>query len=137
MNIGNLVLKTGGGGGSPAMDWQFIQVREIKNTEKTRKPAGPQSLNAAFFFWEENNRARTKPTYSNSTLCEWHHVSLPSHPNTSSLKQMAFSHDLGLIRRYLVTRGFSNLLWWTVNESLLASKIYKEMWIRVNHVILF
>lgn len=49
MNIGNLVLKTGGGG-SPAMDWQFVQVREIKNTEKTRKPAGPQSLNAAFFF---------------------------------------------------------------------------------------
>ena len=62
-------------------------------------------------------------------------VSLPSHPNTSSLKQMAFSHDLGLIRRYLVMSGFSNLLWWTVNESLLASKIYKEMWILVNKLL--
>ena len=93
---------------------------------------GHKAWTQTFFLRKKRWSTDPEPTYNNSTLCKWHHVSLPSHPNTSSLKQMAFSHDLGLIRRYRVTRGFSNLLWWTVNESLLASKICKEMCIHVN-----
>jgi len=50
MNIGNLVLKTGGGGGAPEWGGQLKQEGGIKKTRKPRKPAGPQSVNAAFFF---------------------------------------------------------------------------------------
>ena len=61
------------------------------------------------------------------TVCKKRQVSLPSHPYNSSLKQIAFSHVLGLTRMYRVTRGLSNKLWWTVKESLLALNIYNAI----------